>query len=532
MNSTLRFPGVLALSAAVACGAFVATQANAQCPDGWSTTFGNPGADNPIHAMINYDPDGPGPSPSLLVVGGSFARIGGNWISRIAAWNGSAWIPMGSGANETVRAFAVVPNASGGNDLIAAGSFWIMDGVSTPYIARWNGTAWSSIGAMNAPVWGLLATSNGAGGTDLIAGGDFNSAGGVTAYYIARWNGTSWSNLSNGMDQRVRGLINAPGGGFFATGNFMVAGGQIVNNIAHWNGTAWSPVGTGLGGSGVALAILPGGDLIVGGGFLSAGGSPASRIARWNGSSWAALGAGVSSDVASLMALPSGDLLVGGYFTSAGGASEPYLARYSAGAWSPFGGGTNLNVYSLLRHPGGDILVGGHFSAAGGITSNRIARYTIGAPAPVITTHPADVTNCGQITTSFTCIGDPGVSGSGLPGPPLTYAWRKNTVAINPLTNPSAATPTLQLPPAGMSNEGLYDCVVTNPCGSATSTPAQFTICIADFNCSGGTPDDADVSAFFIAWASGLDNADVNESGGTPDDADVAHFFNRWNAGC
>jgi len=56
--------------------------------------------------------------------------------------------------------------------------------------------------------------------------------------------------------------------------------------------------------------------------------------------------------------------------------------------------------------------------------------------------------------------------------------------------------------------------------------------CIADFNASGGTPDDADVDAFFTAWNNGEERADVNHSGGTPDDADVDYFFTRWNAGC
>jgi len=55
--------------------------------------------------------------------------------------------------------------------------------------------------------------------------------------------------------------------------------------------------------------------------------------------------------------------------------------------------------------------------------------------------------------------------------------------------------------------------------------------CPADFNNSGGTPDDADVAEFFAAWNAGEPCADVNESGGTPDDADVVIFFELWNAG-
>jgi len=107
---------------------------------------------------------------------------------------------------------------------------------------------------------------------------------------------------------------------------------------------------------------------------------------------------------------------------------------------------------------------------------------------------------------------------------------------------------------------GLYDTVakINNPGTdgrwhlrntSLSSLPQQFTFtpswtecpagscpwsvvgCIADYNGSGGTPDDADVAAFFDAWNAGDECADANGSGGTPDDADVATFFDLWNAG-
>jgi len=77
-------------------------------------------------------------------------------------------------------------------------------------------------------------------------------------------------------------------------------------------------------------------------------------------------------------------------------------------------------------------------------------------------------------------------------------------------------------------------CAVDSDLGQAlirvplgTACPA----CVADYNSSGGTPDDADVTAFFEAWNAGEACADANNSGGTPDDADVTEFFARWNAG-
>ncbi|NUQ68197.1 MAG: hypothetical protein HUU18_07965 [Phycisphaerales bacterium] len=79
---------------------------------------------------------------------------------------------------------------------------------------------------------------------------------------------------------------------------------------------------------------------------------------------------------------------------------------------------------------------------------------------------------------------------------------------------------------------GALRCTIANGAGVITSSPIPLTVCIADFNCSGGTPDDADVAAFFDAWNNGDASADFNASGGTPDDADVDEFFTRWNAGC
>jgi CubicO group peptidase (beta-lactamase class C family) len=55
--------------------------------------------------------------------------------------------------------------------------------------------------------------------------------------------------------------------------------------------------------------------------------------------------------------------------------------------------------------------------------------------------------------------------------------------------------------------------------------------CPADFDASGGTPDSADISAFFTAWLNGDDCADVNLSDGTPDLLDIDAFFTQWLAG-
>lgn len=55
--------------------------------------------------------------------------------------------------------------------------------------------------------------------------------------------------------------------------------------------------------------------------------------------------------------------------------------------------------------------------------------------------------------------------------------------------------------------------------------------CPADFDRSGGTPDVADIDAFFRSWLLGEDVADVEGSGGTPDVSDIDAFFGFWLAG-
>ena len=55
-------------------------------------------------------------------------------VNRIAA---------ASGVNNTVRALAVLPNG----DLIAGGDFTTAGGTTVNSIARWNGAAWSALGA-------------------------------------------------------------------------------------------------------------------------------------------------------------------------------------------------------------------------------------------------------------------------------------------------------------------------------------------------------------------------------------------------
>ena len=313
-----------------------------------------------------------------LIAGGSFRTAGGVAANRIARWDGSAWSTLGAGLSaapyNSVRALAVLPNG----DLVAGGTF-------ASFIARWDGSSWTPLGSgMNGTVWALAVLPNG----DLVAGGSFTTAGGVSTNGIARWNGSTWSPLGSGVTEGVYGstyifaLEVLPNGDLVAGGEFNTAGGVAANRIARWNGSSWAPLSpaSGLSSDVYDFAALPSGDLVIGGRFTTAAGVTVNRIARWNGSSWSPLGLGVSagtsgSYIAALAELPNGDLVAGGFFTTAGGVSANNIARWDGSSWTPLGSGVNSAVYALAELPNGDLVAGGYFtSTADGVAANRIAR--------------------------------------------------------------------------------------------------------------------------------------------------------------
>jgi hypothetical protein len=81
-----------------------------------------------------------------------------------------------------------------------------------------------------------------------------------------------------------------------------------------------------------------------------------------------------------------------------------------------------------------------------------------------------------------------------------------------------------------------FRCVVTNPCGTVTSEPANFSVCHADFTCD-GMVDDSDFVRFATAYEilecaspimPGGCSADMSADGSV-DDADFVIFAAAYN---
>lgn len=117
----------------------------AQCATWWAPGAGIAGVyGGPVHCAVEWDPDGAGPLPPRLVVGGAFTRAGSALTANIAAFDPQTdtWSALGTGTDGVVRALAATP----GGDLIVGGSFATAGGIAASNIARWNGAGWAAIG--------------------------------------------------------------------------------------------------------------------------------------------------------------------------------------------------------------------------------------------------------------------------------------------------------------------------------------------------------------------------------------------------
>lgn len=359
---------------AVACLALLSTRAPAQCTNPW-LSFGPPcGVGGPISAALAWDPDGPGPLPERLVVGGDFTTAGNVLANNIAVWDPAtgAWSALGGGCNGSVYALATLPNGR----LVAGGRFTTAGGVPVGRIAEWDGVAWSPLGSGSAsqPVQALAVLPNG----DLIAGGPFSNMGGVPVNCVARWNGSAWSALAGGSAfANVFALAIMPNGDVVAGGFGLGPG---YDSLARWDGSTWASFGAAAVGAAVrTLAVAGNGDLIAGGSFTAIGGVAASNVARWNGVTWAALGSGTAG-VQALRALANGDVVA---------ASGALVTRWNGNAWAPLGAGmrgpthrwpsllanATPEVRALTTLPGGALIAAGNFALAGAASAQHVARW-------------------------------------------------------------------------------------------------------------------------------------------------------------
>ncbi|MBK9188527.1 MAG: hypothetical protein IPM33_06165 [Phycisphaerales bacterium] len=438
------------------------------CSPTWYTLGGGVNTGGDVRALTTWDPDGPGPLPAVLVAGGFFTSIGGVAANNIAYWNGDAWQPLGLGVNGAVRTLGT----------------WDPDG--------------------GGPLPALL-----------IAGGAFVTAGGASAQRIARWDGQRWEAMGQGMNFDVWSITSwdpdGPGGGFspqfVAVGDFTQAGGTSVNYVARWDGGAWYPFASGvISPLTAAMAWDPDGSGPHIPRMLVAGATP---LTQWVISLWQSFNPQVGGIIGMTTFDPDAggplepQLTICGTFSFLSGVTQNRVSRWNGSSWVPFGtglGGVMVRSLTTWDIDGAgpatpSLVAGGSFTTTGsGAAANKVARWDGSQWLPL---------------------------GTGLGGGTVVWAvhgW-----------DPDGAGP---LPPMMVAAGDFTSAGSLSVRGIAWWGCREIAACPGDFNGSGGTPDDADVAAFFEAWGNGDPRADLNGSGGTPDDADVDAFFGFWNTGC
>lgn len=252
-------------------------------------------------------------------------------------------------------------------------------------IAMWNGSAWSALGsgvqyADNSRGDIRVLTAN---GSDIYVGGNFDKAGGITVNSIARWNGSAWSALgagvrrpdpSGGTRTGFVWAINIQGSNIYIGGNF---DSTPTDHITRWDGSAYQAVGPVVSPLAYIVGISFLGSTLYVSDRDSLSGAP-HAIRQLSGASWLDItpsGLGVTVE---------GDLVTnaGKFYVLPEFYTDPNVAVYDGANWSLMAGSPMANdqVWDLA-FIGTDIYVGGNFSSVNNedmaaLAANRIVRYS------------------------------------------------------------------------------------------------------------------------------------------------------------
>jgi hypothetical protein len=213
-----------------------------------------------------------------LYVGGGFADVNGDHAADAIVGYGMDnhnWTALTDGTNQIGGTISsAIPDGLGG--LFVAGSFINAANIAqADFVAQWNGsTNWSSLGANSATTDGAInnrVRGLARSGNDLYIVGDFTNAGDdAAADHVARWNGSAWTSLGAssffGDGTLSVYAVAVDGSHVFVGGFFLNAGGNArADGIAFFNGSSWQNLGSDAAGSGgpapgglLALHLLAG----------------------------------------------------------------------------------------------------------------------------------------------------------------------------------------------------------------------------------------------------------------------------------
>ncbi|HYF14464.1 MAG TPA: immunoglobulin domain-containing protein [Phycisphaerales bacterium] len=465
---------------------------------------------------------------------GQFRSAGGRRANYAAKYDGQRWLPVGDGTGLIEDAWC---GAAWNGSLVVGG------GTTTPYVARWTGTAWEYLGDLPQTCRELAV----AGGVLYARVGSYTTP--VTGIELLRWNGGEWESVttqaiqrlvvhndvlygtvpyfepaSDGTVYRLDGdeLVDiAPdvlwvglrgvwrdrlvcSGTFWPGWHYMALYDPVTETFERMTGTFPNVVAPALSRQrpDIRTDAEYGGEFILG---LGQEEFPFSQevVLRWNGATWRVMGS-------FRMYSPSVPTRT----------SVPFV--HGDELWIGHGG------VSVRETPGGAFSQGqAHWS-----------RWA-GPERPIVVSHPADTTVTAGETATLTQLITPAVS---------YYRWQRVGSSVTDGPTPwgsivsGAATPTLTITNAQPEDAGAYSCYVDDGCETFFSPRATLTVvplCDSiDFNADGLFPDNLDLVDYLSVFGGGpctndpnCGDLDFNNDGLFPDNEDIFALFRVFGGG-
>ena len=345
-------------------------------------------------ALTSQGPDGVVQTVTVfngqLVVGGSFTSMDGVPAPGVARLTADGWQSLGDGLDGDVLTLGIY-----NNQLVAGGRLTASGSSAIEPVARWTGSQWQSLGTpAGAPAGDerLVHTVVNLG-SDLIAVGEFTSIGGVSANYVARWNGTAWSAMGAGFNRTARSaaVLNNV---LYVSGGFSASGDTELASIGRWDGAAWQPV---VSGDNVSLSInriaAINGSIYATGLIAPGNGAGFVPVARLTADGWRSI-AEDTSDQSGVFApfdigVYDGQIYVSGLFRTAPGESATQIARWTGSTWRGFGTGTSARVFGAATYQN-KAIVYGEFTQIGGQLIRNVAAFDGSAWSPLGVGGPDD----------------------------------------------------------------------------------------------------------------------------------------------
>lgn len=384
-------------------------------------------------------------------VSGAFAQCGGTWVQRMPAISPSPRANPGM-AYDSVRHVTVL---FGGYTGFENGDTW-----------EWDGTNWSQKAPGTSPsareLFGMAYDSK--RGVTVLYGGE-TAVGDSNETW--EWNGTNWALRTSttappARNSHVMAYDSNRGVCVIFGGN---ANGMNVTDTWEWDGTNWS-IKTPATNPGTATEIPMAFDSIRGVCVLQYG-----DTWEWDGTNWSSHSPATAPVIRyggaeSFDSWRGVTVLFSGFSIGVGGLDDTW-------EWD----GTSWTQRMPLMPPTMRVGHAMAFDSARGVTlmfggnsgGNLNETWEWTGPGAGISQQPTDQTVAADGFAAFSVVA--------VGGGTLTFHWRRNGFLVADGGEVSGATTaTLTINPVAAADNGVYDCQVSNSCGTIISRAAVLSI--------------------------------------------------------